>query len=470
MTNQDTESLGFFGLIKKVWPCFASYLPFAFTLSVFYINIKVVSIIIWPLDSFEVHAGEIGVLFGISTYILAISGIIFGNLADRHSRIKLFSLSTFFFGLSFVLNGFVPEGLNYTTFSLFLIFIIIRGFFSGAFWPLINSYLSDKSKEDEKSKFFGVLNSTFQLVQLIGMITAAFFFESGLWRSYFWIFGLIISIIGILILKAEEPKRASTTEELHEILARSDILYVYKLNMNTIKDTILKPTNLVAFAEGIFTTILLSVPDFLLVAYIQTPPINFSPIVSSLFMVIFGLPGSVIGSLVFANISDKLAKKSIKNRVYLIVISLVGIFSIFMIVFLLPLPALTSLEGQDFFLILSYPIFWVLGLVAFLARSILGLYSINQPPVLQKINLPESQGFISSANQFLEGIGYGTGPILAGILLFLFDGNYQITVTLTMSLGILGAFLWVIATKWIEEDISRISKILMDRREELNGE
>jgi predicted MFS family arabinose efflux permease len=141
-----------------------------------------------------------------------------------------------------------------------------------------------------------------------------------------------------------------------------------------------------------------------------------------------------------------------------------------LIVFLLPLPALTSQEGQNFLLILSYPIFWALALVAFLARSILGLYNINQPPVLQKINLPEAQGFISSANQFLESIGYGTGPILAGVLLFLFNGNYQITVTLTMTLGILGAFLWLIATKWIEEDASRISSILLNRRDELNGE
>lgn len=464
---QKKEEGNYISIIKKSWPCFASYLSYAFTLAFFYINILIISEIIWPGGEFR--SSEIGLLFGISTYIMAFSGLLFGNLADRISRIKLFSLCTIMFGIGFVINGFAPQGLGLTTFIFFLLCVLIRGFFSGGFWPLINSYITDSSLEDERSRFFGVLNSSFQILQLSGMIFAAFMFQLGFWRFYFWIIGLGITLVGVFILKGDEPKRASTREELKDLISESNILYEYRLNKESMKETIFKPTNLIAFAEGIFTTILLSVPDFLLVAYIQSAPYNFSPIVSSLFLIIFGVPGTIAGSVVFSDLSDKLSKKNIKNRIYLITFSLIGLFGIFMAVFLLPLPKLNTQEGNNLILILSYPIMWVFGLVAFAARSVLGLYNINQPPLLQKINLPEAQGFISSTNQFLESIGYGTGPILAGILLAVFNQNYQITVSITMLIGILGAILWLIATRWIEEDAAQISKILTKRKNELNN-
>ena len=161
------------------------------------------------------------------------------------------------------------------TYIFFLICVILRGFSSGGFWPIINSYITDKTIDDERSQFFGILNSTFQIVQLIGMIIAAFMFQSGFWKLYFWIFGIAISIFGLLLLKAEEPKRASTREELKDAVSQSDILYEYKLNKDSIRETILKPTNIIAFAEGIFTTVLLSVPDFYSLPILNPHPIIF---------------------------------------------------------------------------------------------------------------------------------------------------------------------------------------------------
>lgn len=105
---------------------------------------------------------------------------------------------------------------------------------------------------------------------------------------------------------------------------------------------------------------------------------------------------------------------------------------------------------------------------AFFARAVVGIWNINQPPILQAINLSEAQGTISSANQLLELIGSGKGPILAGFLLVFFNQNYQITVTITMGIGIIGGVLWLFATKWIKKDIDRISNILKERGIELN--
>jgi predicted MFS family arabinose efflux permease len=110
----------------------------------------------------------------------------------------------------------------------------------------------------------------------------------------------------------------------------------------------------------------------------------------------------------------------------------------------------------------------MLGIIALIARAIVGLWNINQPPILQAINLPEAQGTISSANQFLEAIGSGTGVIIAGAVLSLFYNNYQLTVGITLGIGIIGGMLWLLAARWINQDVNRISEILKKRSRELS--
>jgi MFS family permease len=439
-----------------------------------FINVLIISNIIWPGEDF--HSAEIGILVGTSTYVMALSGILFGILADRYSRKMLMSITIIIFGLGFFLIGFIPQGLGMLTYTIFLILNLIIGFASGGFWPIINSFGNDSTEEAERSQFFGALQALFQLFQIIGMLLSAVLFENLFWREFVLIMGSIYIVFGLIILsKGKEPKRASTRKELGEVLLNSNINYNYKLNKETIRSTILAPTNIIAFAEGIFTSMMLMIPDFLFVAYIQSAPYNVSPFSTSIFMVLFGLPGGLLGSLALAKLSDKLAERDIKNRVYLIALSIIGLFGFYIALFFLPLPHLSVDQGKNIGLLLAFPILWILGIIALIARAIVGLWNINQPPILQAINLPEAQGTISSANQFLESIGRGTGPIIAGTVLTLFYNNYQLTAGITMGLGIIGGMLWLLAAKWINKDVNRISEILKLRSVELgknsrNGE
>ena len=347
----------------------------------------------------------------------------------------------------------------------------MRSFATGGFQPLINSYAYDSTEESERSQFFGLLQGLFQVFQILGMLFSAILFELSLWREYFWVLGTIAFLFGILILlKARKPKRAGTHSELKEVLKDDKIKYEYKLTGETIRSTIIAPTNIIAFIEGIFTTILIAVPDFLLIAYIQSAPYNISSLVTSFLLIIFGLPGGLFGSLAFAKISDKLSQRNIKNRVYIITISIVIIFSIFTVFFFLPLPHLSHPEGLNIAIVLTFPVSWGAGLIIFFARGVSGLWNINQPPILQAINLPEAQAKITSLNQFLELIGSGTGTILAGSFLILFGGNFQLTATITMSLGIIRGIMWLISTKWINKDVERISLILKERGKEMSNQ
>ena len=467
------ERTGFILLIKRLWPHFLIYNSYAFTVSVLFINIVIIAGIMWPGDipyAFENHAGELGLLTGTSIYIIAFSGIIFGTLADKFSRIKLMGLAELIYGIGLFFNAFVPEGQGQATYIFFLIFSLIRGFAIGGFWPLITSHVNDSTEDNERSQFFGAMQAAFQVFQIIGMVVSAFSFQSNYWRQYFMVLGVIALIFGIIILiRGKEPKRGAMREELKDVLASEDIAYEYKLTKETIRSTIFAPTNLIAFFEGVFTTIFLAVPDFLVIAYLQSDPFYLSPVVVAVFLIIFGLPGGLIGSLAFAKISDKLGKKNIKYRIYMIVVSIITLSSVYAVLFNLPPPSMTPEQGNNLLFVLSIPIIWIMGLTAFIARSVVGLWNINQPPVLQEINLPEAQGKINSANQFLEALGAGTGPIIAGFILVAFNQNFQLTVLITMILGIIGGLLWLLATIWVEKDVSRISAILGEREKELSN-
>ena len=472
-SEDSEEKTGFLILIKRLWPHFLIYNSYAFTVSALIINIVIAAFIMWPGDgllAFELHAGELGILTGTSIYIIAISGILFGALADKISRIKLMAFVEFIYGIGLFFNGFVPEGQGQTTYIFFLVFSLVRGFSIGGIWPLITSHVNDSTEDKERSQFYGAMQGFFQLFQIVGMVVSAILFENNYWRQYFVIMGIIALFFGLIILiRGKEPKRGATRKELKSVLSSEKVVYEYKLNKETIKSTIFKPTNLIAFFEGIFTTILLAVPDFLLIAYLTSPPHNISPLVVALYLIIFGLPGGLIGSFAFAKVSDRLAKKNIKYRIYMIVLSAIILFTGFIFFFTLPIPNMTIEQGSSIIFIFSLPTFWILGLIMFIGRSFVGLWNINQPPVLQEINLPEAQGKISSANQFLEAIGSGTGPIIAGIVLMTFNQNYQLTVLVTLILGIMGALLWLLATIWINDDVNRVSAILKQRETELSN-
>ncbi len=453
-------------LIKKAWPAFISKSSYIMTISAVYLNVIIISNLFWGEEPF--HSSELGLMIGSSMIIMAFSGILFGFLVDKYSRKKLFTFSIGFYGLSLFLNGFVPIGLGNISFYIFLTILIIQGFFSGAFTPTETSYVNDTIEQEKRSGYYGMINAILQVSQIIGMLVSSLLFQNLLWRQFYWFFGTLTILEGIIVaIKAREPKRGVIQKELKAVLNSERVEYNYKLTRETIKSTIFRRTNVIAFVEGIFTTILLAIPDFLLIAYMTGPTHNVAPFTITVFMIMSGVPGAMVGSLVFAKISDRLAKKNIRNRVYLIIVSLMGMFGLFLLIFLFPLPNFSVVEGRNLGTIFVYPEFIILGILAFLAKMIITIYAINQPPILQNINLPEAQGKISSANQFLELIGSGIGPIVAGFLLANFNQNFQLTVFISVCLGMIGGLAWLFGAKSIKRDVLNISSILNGRAEEL---
>ena len=204
-------------LIKKLWSVFLVNNLWALPISSLLINIVVVSDIIWPGE--EIHVGEIGIMFGVGTWMLGIAGLFFGYMADRISRVKLMTLAMIMYGVSMFANGLSPEGQESLTYFFFFVCLLLRKFFSGGFWPLILSYTNDTVGEFERSRFFGVINASFQVFQIIGMLISSLLFQNQFWREFMWGIGLLFVIGGISIsLKGIEPKRGGVQNQLKKVL------------------------------------------------------------------------------------------------------------------------------------------------------------------------------------------------------------------------------------------------------------
>ncbi|MHA1257035.1 MAG: MFS transporter, partial [Promethearchaeota archaeon] len=322
----------------------------------------------------------------------------------------------------------------------------------------------------QRSRFFGLYAIFRSIFMLLGFILSGLLVQLGYWKLFFISNGLALIIFAtIVLLKVKEPKRGVQREELMHVLQDEKIKYDFT-DREMRRKTMRSKTNLVALIEGIFTSVFLGSLIILVLPYIQTAPHNFSPLVTGIYLAIFGLTGGLIGQVLLARVSDRVSSgDKIVNRLYFIIAALaVGGIS-FTLMFFIPLPHLTVEEGSDILYLFSFPIIWIFGFIRVISRSISSLYEINQPPILQEINLPETQGRIIAWNRFLESIGFGAGPLIAGLLIIWTGYNYQLVAIIISAIAVPGIILWVLALKYFEADRQFIKKILAERAQILKS-
>lgn len=428
------------------------------------------ALIIWPNDPADIHALEMGILYTTLSWASSFSGLLFGRLIDKYSRKKIIVIISIFRGISMLLLGFAVYGGEVNTWWYFFIFITLFGFFAGGSWPAINSLSNDIVAQEKRSRFFGVYQIVLNTTNIIGWLVATLLVQNGFWREFFWGIGTFILLGGfIFAIQNKEPKRGAQQEELYQILQDESIEYDFEIDRKMMRKTMLSKTNSVALVEGIFTCILMSSLNFLILNYVQNPPYNLAPFSIGVFMVIFGLTGGLVGQILLSRVSDKIAIKDQVKRLPIIVISIIGGLVTFALFFFLPWTPLTPEQGENILFIMSLPTMWIMGALFFTSRSIFSLYIVNQSPIIQQINLPEAQGQIVSWNQFLEQFGRGIGPLLCGVLLLFTNTNYQITVIVVILCIIPGVVLWLLAIKWFPKDRHQIRSILKERAEVLKS-
>ena len=447
---------------KNIWPV---YLLNGFN-SIAFAGIIILMVplssLIWPGENY--HALEMGVIMTTLLWSSSISGLIFGRLIDKYSRVKILLIISLGRSICMIMLGFAVAGQGFLTWWYFFIMVLIFGIFSGGNYPSIVSISNDMIPLKHRSKFFGYLSVAGSVFMMFGFLMSGSLIQFGLWRYYFIGIGVAVIASGILFyLIVKEPKRGGQNIELKNVLKDNSIEYDFKMDRKLMKTTMLSRTNIVALIEGIFSNVFMGSLDMIILPYLQTPPHNLSPLITGLFIVVFGIVGRVIGQILLARLSDKVARKKGIRRIYFIIISLIGGSITFVLMFFVPIPLLTPAQGADITLFFSLPITYIMGILILSSDAVSSLYAVNQPPILQEINLPEAQGQIVSWNQFLENIGYGLGPLIAGIFISAFGQNYQVSAVIIAVFVIPGIILWGISLKWYPSDKNKIKTILEKR-------
>ncbi|MFX0098994.1 MAG: MFS transporter [Candidatus Hodarchaeota archaeon] len=456
-------------MFRKGWPRLIGGFtgPFIFPVNWFSIQMSIWTLIFWPKDAY-IHYSELAFAFGLMYILGAITKLLAGYLADRHPRMRLLSFYYIFQFLAFTCFGFVPEGLGITSYLVFLIIVIFRELFT-AVEVISSSYIDDAIEEENRSQFYGIAGVIAYAMSIPAMLVIPLLFR-GSWRFYFWIVGIIGICIGVIMrIKGKEPKRGAEKGELKNILAIGDAEYKYKLNKETIKATVLSKTNLIILFEGLFTQMMLAVPASIFYAFIESQPRNISPLTVSLMGLFFAIPGGLFGAMAFSKFSDRVAKKDIKNRVLVLFTSIICFYAGWFVIFFLPYPALTPAQGDNLVTVLSFPTYWAGSALVFIGYTLMSVFGINQRPLVQKINLPEAQGAVMAANSFLEVLSTGIGSIIAGVFYIVFGENYFLTIGIMLTLGSIGACMWLLCLKYIDNDVERVSTILKDRAKEIEN-
>lgn len=424
------------------------------------------SSLIWPGE--EYHALEMGILMTTLLWSSSVSGLIFGRLIDKYSRVKILMIIAVVRSFCMVLLGFAIAGQGLLTWWYFITVVLIFGIFSGGSYPAMVSLSNDIVPLEHRSKFFGYFSITGSVFMMSGFLISGSLVQFGYWRLYFLGIGFAVLLSGLFFyFIVKEPKRGSKNKELQTVLMDESIEYDFKMDKELMRKTMLSRTNKAALIEGIFTNVFMGSLDMIILPYLQTPPHNLSPLITGLFIVIFGIGGRVIGQILLARLSDKVAEKKGIRRIYFIIISLIGGSITFVLMFFVPIPFLTPAQGADIVLFFSLPVTYIMGVLILSSDAISSLYMVNQPPLLQEINLPEAQGQIVSWNQFLENIGYGMGPLIAGVFISAFGQNYQVSAIIITVFVIPGTILWGLSLKWYPFDKKRIKEILKDRAQVL---
>ena len=398
---------------------------------------------------------EMGLLITFQMGASAVACLIFGILADKLSR-KLTVLSSLFFwaiGMFLASNAF-----NY---YLFLTGQLLLGFGSGGFIPVAQAIIADATPPNKRGKVYGWASISMFLGVFFGLFLGSLFSHE--WQIPFFIVGLLITFLIVVYgIFGKNYRLGLQEEELREVFdINEQYSYDYRLSWQNFKNILKNKTNALIFIEGIFSILGLSMIMFCFYPYLLSGPAHMTSLVSSLLFLFIISPFQLFGIFFWGKIGDTLEKKYSRVRILLIALQFTLSTPLFIVIFWIKGSPASSTETLDAAFkntgILLFTILFAIG------SFITGIYDPNQPPIINKINLPETRGSVYALNRFVEELGGSFGPLVVGIIFESVGQDFSVAMTIGMLFMIPGMACWWIALRTYPKNLVHNQSKLKER-------
>jgi MFS family permease len=396
----------------------------------------------------------------ITSLFIILSGIsmvIFGMMADRHSRKKICLTGSLIFAIPSILSILIPHGeLGY---FFFFLTRAVNGIGIGAIIPSIFSMVGDTAKPDRRTTVFSYISLAMILGQLIGMITASLVeTATGNWRIVYFAIGIINLVLALGILGIQEPKRGIQEEELKTAMMEG-AEYNYKFKREDLKILWTNRSNFWLIANFI-DTIPSGMIFFLLFKYFEDIH-NLDSNTVTLIVLVAMLSGG-ISTLLFGKLGDVWFKKDLRAKV-LIALFCNGFPVITFIIFLVTdfwVP-----DGATLGDAMAVPGFLLAFIMVVLTIFINQGVGPNWYSTLTDINLPEHRATVISMASFTDILGRTLGPILAGV--FTASFGLQGAMWIAIIFWVLNTVLWFPIFYSIKGDLAHVHEVLSQRAQEM---
>lgn len=330
---------------------------------------------------------------------------VWGWLNDKFNRGKLLALASLIWGSTTWLSALVR------TFPSFLAARSSTGIDDSSY-PGIYSLLADYYPPKTRGKIYGFLQLAQPLGYLLGMVLALLVGGAIGWQKVFFItgsFGILLAVAIFVFVK--DVPRGSAEEELKGVE-----LSKYKFNWKTALSIFKKRSLILVFLQGFIGVFPWNVITFYFFGYLETDR-GYTGMTQLLIMapaVLFMAAGYPIGGA----LGDRLFKRTRRGR---LIVAAIGIFLGAMFLWL------TMGVPND------QPILFTILLI--LTAIFMPFPAPNVLSTIYDVTVPEVRSTANAIQNFVEGIGSATAPLIAGIIA---DATSVGTSILTISLGAWG--------------------------------
>jgi len=421
----------------------------------------------------RIHVSNLGEISAVNIFVISISSIFWGFLADKGSRKRLIIAGTVIWSAAVYLTA---RSGNYFQ-------LMLSQLFTGAGLGCISSIGFSVLSDYTPRKWRGTMMSMWSMSQGFGTIAgstmASIIAPAYSWRKPFEVIAVLGLLFIFLYFFVQEPKKGAAEPELKEIL-KGGHDYGYTIEMSHISDMLARKSNRLLILQAFFMNItagtLIWLPT-LFIAKIEKQ--GYGPgiaVVAAGYMYAISQLGGVI-SAYLGYLGDRFQKRIAGGRAFFTALAISVAVPLYTLMFAIPMKDLFLPSASNPIAILTVLIRevftnpWIFSMFA-LSLVASAANSANYPnwlAMLIDVNLPEHRATVYSIGNLVTGIARSLGNLLIGIVLGIMSRfspepfNFIQTLTLFQAFVVPAAACYLAVTKTYRRDAESVESTLKER-------